>query len=169
MPSLSVWSLRRVLLVGSASPMRSAMEAQLRGIGARIQPAPDPLTEEALCRTLHEGRYACIIMPDLPTLCPGDSQARLAALNMLLGETREAGVPLVMMLGEASWAECAPLFAHALGCAMGAQGDPVSVQCIRFSGGDTLHICRQALELGARFLAGETGCVGVFTLGDEDR
>ena len=164
LPPLTVWSLRRVLLAGSACPMRSAMEAQLRVIGARIQPAHPPLTEEALCRTLHEGRFSCIIAPDLSQLCPGDSRDRLAALNILLGEAREAGVPLVMLLSGSD--ETAPLFSHALGCAIGAQGDPVSVQCIRHSGGDMQRISRQALALGARFLAGETDCMGMFALGD---
>lgn len=167
LPPLSVWSLRRVLLAGSACPMRSAMEAQLRAIGARSASAA--LAEEPLCRTLHEGRYACIIAPDLHKLCPGDTQARLIALGMLLGEAREAGVPLIMLLCAASHQECAPLFSHAQGWACGACGDPVSVQCIRHSGGDAQRICRQALELGARFLAGETGYAGVFTLENEER
>lgn len=169
LPPLSVWSLRRVLLAGDSGAMLRAMHAQLSAVGARPVFFSAPFSEEALCRALHQGRYACIIIPDLLKLCPGDPQARLAALNMLLGEAREAGVPLVMLLGAASCAECAPLFAHALGCAMGAQGDPVSVQCIRHAASDAKDACLGALELGARFLAGETDFVGVFALGDEAR
>lgn len=165
MPPLSLWSLRRVLLAGSPSAMRSTMETQLLALGARVSPAPDSPTEEALSRLLHEGRYVCVMIPDLAQLCPGDGQARLAALNMLLGEAREAGVPLAMILCAASCAECAPLLSHAQGWAQGACGDPISVQCIRHDGGGIQRICRDALALGARFLAGETGCTGMFSLG----
>ena len=166
LPPLSQWSLRRVLLAGSPCPMRSAMQAQLCAVGARVSPAPDPPAAEPLCRALHEGRYACIVIPDLAQLCAGGAQARLAALNMLLGEAREAGVPLVMILCAACDKECAPLCSHALGFAHGACGDPVSIQCIRHGGGALQRICRDALALGSRFLAGETGCTGIFTLGD---
>ena len=161
MPPLSQWGLRRVLLAGNPCPMHSTMDTQLRALGARVQSAPDPLTEETLCRTLHAGRYACVIIPDLSHLCMGDAHPDV--LNMLLGEVREAGVPLVMILCAAACTECAPLFSHALGFAHG--GDPVSVQCIRHTSGDMQRICRDALMLGARFLSGETGCTGMFTLG----
>ena len=166
MPSLSVWSLRRVLLAGNSCPMYCAMESLLRAVGARIQPAPDPLTEESLCRILHEGRYACVVIPDLVRLCPDDPGARHAALNILLGEAQEAGVPLAIMLCTASTPECAPLISHALGFSHGACGDPLSVLCIGHSGSDMSRICRESLMLGARFLSGETSCTGMFTLGD---
>lgn len=166
MPPLSLWSLRRVLLSGNPCPMRSAMGMQLRALGARVRLAPDSPTEETLSRLLHEGRYACVIIPDLAQICAGDVQAGFAALNMLLSEAREAGVPLAMILCAASCAERAPLFSHAQGWAQGTCGDPISVQCIRHDGGDMQGICQHALALGACFLAGETDCTGVFTLGE---
>ena len=163
MPLLSNWSLRRVLLAGESSSMLRAMHAQLCMLGARPICLSAPFGEETLSRILHQGRFSCIIAPSLPALCPGDSCDHLAALNILLGEAREAGVPLVMLLSGSD--ETAQLFSHALGCASGAQGNPVSVQCIRHSAGDDASAaCLGALELGARFLSGERACVGMFTL-----
>ena len=167
MPLLTNWSLRRVLLAGDACPMLSQMQSQLCSLGARPLCLSAPFDEESLCRFLHQGRFSCAIVPSLPHLCPGDSSDRLFALNMLLGETREAGVPLIMLLSSEDSEETAQLFSHALGCSMGAQGDPVSVQCIRHMPGDPESACLGALRLGARFLAGERTCAGAFTLEGE--
>ena len=167
MPQLAVFCLKRVLLSGSPCPMRSAMDAQLYAIGARTYFAPEPPTEEPLCRMLHEGRFSCVIVPELLRLGAGGTQARLTALNTLLSETREAGVPLIMLLAGQSTQhadESAALFSQALGWARGAAGDPVSVQCIRHANRHPKTVCREALLLGARFLAGDTACTGYFSL-----
>ena len=164
---LSVWSLRRVLLAGSASDMMRAMTALLCSVGAKPLHASTPFSAESLSRALQQ-RCCCLIVPDLPVLHACDPEARLHALNTLLFEGREAGVPLVMLLSRMNTAadnEIIPLFSHAQGFGQGACGDPISVQCIRYDGGDIQRICRDALALGARFLAGETGCTGIFTLG----
>ncbi len=158
------WSLRRVLLAGNACQMLSQMQAELCSLGARPLCLSAPFDEESLCRFLHQGRFSCAIVPSLSDLSSGDSADRLCVLNMLLGEAREAGVPLVMLLSDEDSAETAQLFSHALGCFMGAQGDPVSVQCIRHMPGNPESTCLGALRLGARFLAGERTCVGAFTL-----
>lgn len=153
-----------MLLAGESCAMLRAMQAQLCSAGARPLCYSAPFCEESLCRVLHQGRFSCIIVPSLPDLCPGDSGDRLAALNVLLGEAREAGVPLVMLLSGSHDDETGQLFSHALGCACGAFGDPVSVQCIRHLPCDPQSACLDALDLGARFLSGERACVGLFTL-----
>jgi len=162
---LGVWSLRRVLLVGESSGMLSAMHAQLTAVGARPHVAlPD---EEFLFRVLHEGRYSCVIVPSVLHLCAGDADARFAALDTLLLETREAGVPLAMLLSRHCAQpndEAACLFSHALGWARGAFGDPVNVQCIQYRHADLRHASRDALARGARFLAGERTCAGLFSI-----
>lgn len=165
---LSLWCLRRVLLAGDDGCMLRAMHSQLRAIGARPACAPRPIAAESLFRVLHEGRFSCVIVPDLLHLGTGDEQ--LAALDTLLGESREAGVPLVMLLARHTphqAAGIAALFSHAQGWAHGAFGDPVSVQCIRYSGTNRNSVCCQALRLGARFLAGEQDSTGVYTITEE--
>lgn len=144
--------------------MLCEMQSQLCSLGARPICLSAPFDEESLCRFLHQGRFSCVIVPSLSDLCPGDSDNRLSALNMLLSESREAGVPLVMLLSGNDGDETAQLFSHALGYSMGAQGDPVSVQCIRHEPANIIAACLGALKLGARFLAGERTCAGAFTL-----
>ena len=160
---LGIWSLRRVLLAGMPDDMLRAMEAQLCALGARAFQAS--CDTESLSRTLQQQRSACVIVPDLFALGPC---SRIDALNTLLFEAREAGVPLVMLLSRMHAAhdgETVRLFSHALGFSRGAFGDPVSVQCIRYK--NTQAACRESLMLGARFLSGERSCTGVFTL-DQD-
>ena len=151
---LSVWSLRRVLLAGESSDMLLSIQEQLQALGARPLHLPNCLCQESLCRTLHEGRYACIIVPDVLSI--GDAHTRLDALNTLLLEAREAGVPLVILLGGCSAqpdGEIAALFSHASGWAHGACGDPVSVQCLFYADQAMHRACREALLLGAQFLS----------------
>lgn len=166
MSLLNVWSLRRVLLTGPPGSMMYAMESQLCAAGARSFCADVPFSEDSLSYALQQ-RCSCIIVPDLLTLRAGGSESCLDALNTLLFEAREAGVPLVMLLCRSSGMHeesSTQLFSHALGFTRGACGDPVSIQCIRHSGGNPQQICLDALTLGARFLAGEHTCTGVFTL-----
>jgi len=164
---LNVWSLRRVLLPDLPGEMPRTMEMQLCAVGARPVHASVPFSEESLSLALQRQRCTCVIVPDLLALHTGDPSARFDALNTLLFEAREAGVPLVMLLGSICSMhdeESAQLFSHALGFVRGAFGDPVSIQCIRHNGCDLQRICRDALMLGARFLSGERSCTGVFTL-----
>lgn len=156
MSLLSEWSLRRVLLAGLPGDMLRAMESQLCAVGARPFHASVPFGEESLSRALQQHRCACVIVPDLLALHPCDPQARLAALDMLLFEAREAGVPLALLLGRAAAAhrdETAQLFSLGQGWARGAFGDPVSVLCIRHEDADVHRVCHEALIQGAQFLA----------------
>lgn len=163
----SFWGLQRVLLAGLSGPMLSAMESLLCAAGARIRHARIPLCGESISRQLHEGRYACVIVPDLSALAPGGTHACFSALDLLLGEAREAGVPLAILLASSSTPDAAQLFSHAMGWAQGMFGDPVSVQCIRHTGKNAPSVCHQALALGARFLAGEHACTGVFAAAEQ--
>jgi len=155
---LHAWCLRRVLLAGEDGAMMRAMSEALGALGARIIRLPMPADSEALDHALHEGRTACIIVPGL-----GAADCPLHALDTLLLEAREAGVPLVMLLAEKD-ASLSPLLRHVQGCAQGLFGDPISVQCIRHSALAPDSVCLRALELGARFLMGDTGCTGNFQL-----
>ncbi|MBR5302025.1 MAG: hypothetical protein IKU38_04250 [Clostridia bacterium] len=163
---LNNWSLRRVLLAGESSEMLRTMDAQLCAAGARPFHTSAPFCEEALSRMLQQRRCACVIVPDLLALDTHDPQARFDALDMLLGEIREAGVPLAILLyriNASHDSEAAQLFSHAAGWAHGMFGDPVNIQCIRYAAADIRRVCLDALMLGARFLAGETACTGIFT------
>lgn len=168
MELLGGWSLRRVLLAGNACVMLRTMEDALCALGARVSHASDPLDEETLSRLLHKGRCACVIVPDLLALHTS-TQSRLSSLNTLLGESREAGVPLVMLLTGCKGDEAAQLLSQAQGWACGASGDPICLQCIRHPGDDPDYACLRALTLGARYLSGERTCTGVFTLAGEER
>ena len=157
---LRAWCLRRVLLAGEDGAMIRAMSEALDTLGARIIRLPMPVGSEALYRTLHEGHTAAVIVPELGSLQADSPQS---ALDTLLLEAREAGVPLVMLLAEKN-ASVSPLLRHAQGCAQGLWGDPISVQCIRHSALMPDSVCLRALELGARFLMGDTGYTGNFQL-----
>jgi len=159
---LPAWRARRVLLAGGGSSRMRAMNALLDEIGARPVCVPFPADSETLCRTLQDGRTACVIVPDLCALDPDPGAARLGALDMLLREAREAGVPLAMLLSSGA-KEDALLLRCAEGFMHGAFGDPVSLQCILCSE-SSQSACRCALQLGARFLLGDTACMGVFDL-----
>jgi len=152
---LNAWCLRRVLLAGHDSAMTRAMSEALSALGARIVRMTMPVSSEALDRALHEGRTAAVIVP-----VAGAADCPLPALDILLLEAREAGVPLVMLLTGTD----ALLLRDTQGCTHGFFGDSVSIQCIRHSALAPDTVCRRALALGARFLMGDTGCTGHFQL-----
>ncbi len=168
MELLGVWSLRRVLLAGNSCVMQRAMEDALCALGARVSHAANPLDEEMLSHLLHKGRCACVIVPDLLALHTS-AQGRLSSLNMLLSESREAGLPLAMLLAGGKGGETAQLFSQAQGWACGASGDPVSLQCIRHWSDDPDYACLHALTLGARYLSGDHTCTGYFDLAKRTR
>lgn len=161
---LSAFSLRRVLLAGEDGCMLRTMQTQLSALGARPVHLPGFCRAETMACALRKGRYACAIAPDLSLLGTGAAQSRLAALDTLLFEAREAGVPLVMLLSVMQAEDSAQLFSHALRFSFGACGDPLSVQCIRHTGESAEAVSREALRLGVRFLTGERSCVGMFSI-----
>lgn len=149
----AAWSTRRVLLLGGEDRMTRFMRALLSGLGARPACLPLSSGSEALARTLTGGRVCCVIVPCLRAL-DGSLNHQLQALDALLIEAREAGVPLVMLLSDENAYRAAQhpwtvreedpvggetregLF-HAIlqlfadGVSRGLLGDPVHVLCVR--------------------------------------
>ncbi|MGN0773409.1 MAG: hypothetical protein ACI4MP_06405 [Candidatus Ventricola sp.] len=97
----AAWGARRVLLLGGEDRMTRFMRALLAGLGARPACLPLSSGSEALSRALTSGRVCCVIVPCLRAL-DGGLTDRLHALDALLIEAREAGVPLVMLLSDES-------------------------------------------------------------------
>lgn len=149
----AAWGARRVLLLGGEDRMTRFMRALLVELGARPACLPLSSDSEALSRVLTGGRFCCVIIPCLRALDGGLTQ-QLRALDALLIEVREAGVPLVMLLSDENpyraaqqpWAvreedpiggetrgglfhSILQLFAD--GVSRGLLGDPVNVLCIR--------------------------------------
>ena len=167
---LPAWRGRRVLLAGGEDDMTCAMHALLARIGAR--PACIPLCSgnETYFRALSTGRGVCLIAPNLigPDVCR--QSLRLAALQTILCESREAGTPLVMLLAnrksdDASQAYAiSQLAAYAQRAANAPKGDMPGLQWIWHSGGEHRQTCIKALELGARYLMGDHTRLGFFSL-----
>lgn len=220
----AAWRARRVLIVGGTDTMPLFMQALLDELGsrhARLVPAVQP---ETLQRALTDGRVSTVIVPCMRTLSAGKAAEQIAALDILLSEAREAGVPLVILMSDDSvyrasmrpWSvqENDPiggetpqgliqslLDLYAGGVSRGLCGDPVSVLRIRHlpslgcghpavaqysawchaaKANDVLDVqhpgmqgvfvhpldvCCGALLLGARFLLGDTTCIGAFNIG----
>jgi len=151
---LSAWRARRVLLVGGPDRMTLFMQALLCELGAKpARLAPDA-GRETLNRALTQGRIGALIVPDAGELSGGCALDRLAALDALLDECREAGTPLSILLsGESVYrADGRPLAAqendpiggetpqgfaqsmldlYACGVSRGLCGDPVNTICVR--------------------------------------
>ena len=149
----AAWGARRVLLLGGEDRMTRFMYALLSELGARPACLPLAPDSEALSRTLTSGRVFCVIVPCLRALS-GSLDDQLNALDALLVEAREAGVPLVMLLSDENVYRAAQhpwtvreedpiggetrggLF-HAVlqlfadGVSRGLLGDPVHVLCVR--------------------------------------
>ena len=157
---LRAWGLRRVLLAGRESAMMHAITGELDALGARILRLPAPIDQETACRALQAGKTACVIVPSLPLL--GAGSAPPGALDTLLAEAREAGVPLVMLLMQHG-AQSAACLQHLQQHASGRAGDVLSIQCIHH-GPPSPDTCLQALRIGARYLMGDTACTGFFSL-----
>ena len=97
----AAWGARRVLLLGGEDRMTRFMRALLAELGARPACLPLSSGSEALSLSLTSGRVCCVIVPCLRAL-DGCLTDRLHALDALLVEAREAGVPLVMLLSDES-------------------------------------------------------------------
>lgn len=108
-PLQSAWRARHVLLVGPAGRPCAYMQALLELLGAkcaRISPSTDA---ESLCRAMQRGRVSAVIVPEMRALAPQcDVFSQLSALHLLLGECRESGVPLALMLSDAAVYRAAP-------------------------------------------------------------
>ncbi|MBR3795038.1 MAG: hypothetical protein IKK34_03265 [Clostridia bacterium] len=97
----AAWRARRVLLVGSADRSTCFMQALLDTLGARPARIPATADSETLCRAMQDGRVSVVIVPRAHALAPGEGlTAQLRTLRILLGEAREAGIPLVMLLSD---------------------------------------------------------------------
>lgn len=97
----AAFTARRVLLVGGHDRMTLFFESLLGALGARPARIPPSSGAETVCRALTAGRVSALIVPSLPSLAPQrDEAGQLAALSMLLGEAREAGVPLTILCSE---------------------------------------------------------------------
>ena len=96
------WRARRVLLVGGAYGLTAFTAALLTELGAKTARIPCACSREALFRALCAGRISAVIVPELHALCPTpDAPAQLAALDALMSEIREAGVPLTILCSDA--------------------------------------------------------------------
>lgn len=89
----AAWRLRRVLLIGGSDAQTLCTQALLTALGARPDLLPLDAPLPALNRALCAGRVSAVILPCLHALS-GSLTDRLHALHLILGETREAGVPL---------------------------------------------------------------------------
>ncbi len=95
----AAWSGRRVLLLDDCGPMTRFLHTLLLQLGARPACLPLGAGSEALARALTDGRVCCLIVPCLRALTGGLSD-QLHALDGILMEAREAGVPLAMLLSD---------------------------------------------------------------------
>lgn len=102
-PLSNAWRARHVLLVGPSGRPCAIMQALLEALGAkcaRISPAE---STESICRAMQAGRISAVIAPEMRALSAAVSpSSQLDALLSLLGECREAGVPLTLFLSDAS-------------------------------------------------------------------
>lgn len=149
----AAWSGRRVLLLDDCGSMTRFLHTLLLQLGARPACLPLGAGSEALARALTDGRVCCLIVPCLRALT-GSLSDQLHALDGILMEAREAGVPLAMLLSDENvyraahhpWlvreddpvgGETRAGLVHALlqlfadGVSRGLLGDPVHVLCVR--------------------------------------
>ena len=102
-PLEAAWRGRHVLLVGRPGRACAYMQALLEALHAkcaRISPGADA---ESLCRAMQTGRISAVIVPEMRALAPQEHLiAQLSSLLLLLGECREAGVPLALFLSDAA-------------------------------------------------------------------
>ncbi|MBE5799156.1 MAG: hypothetical protein E7321_04320 [Clostridiales bacterium] len=167
---LPAWRGKRAVLAGGGDETSRAMHALLEKIGARPSCVPISGGSEAVCRALQSGRGTLLIVPCLNALASLPPGERLAPLRMLLGEAREAGTPLVILMadvGDEHSQRLHPLIRYADDTARGRLGDAVSVQCIQYEALSAQRACIGALACGARYLMGDRAHVGVFSLGQD--
>lgn len=145
---LSAWRARRVLLIGGPDAQSLSIEALLCALGARPARLPAGSKAHTLNAAMLEGRVSAVIVPGAHALEEsGDLFAQLHALDLILRETREAGIPLLLLCShedvylprDAPAREDAPIGGRtregfiqsalqllAMGYAQGMMGDPVA-------------------------------------------
>lgn len=102
-PLESAWRARHVLLIGRPGRPCAYMQALLDALGAKCARISPSAGAEAMCRAMQAARVSAVIVPEMRALAPrGHLIAQLSALQLLLGECREAGVPLVLFLSDAA-------------------------------------------------------------------
>ena len=98
----AAWRLRRVLIAGGADAATHYAAALVRALGAQPVSFSPGAGAPALYRALSGKRIQAVLVPAAHALCQEDDlSAQLHALELLLGETREAGVPLVILCSHA--------------------------------------------------------------------
>ena len=150
-----VWRARHVLLVGGTDVLCACLQALLTELGARPARIPASASSETLCRAMTAGRISAVIVPGAHALSPQrDAPHQLAAIDALITEVREAGVPLLILCSDAPVyrAQARPWLAeeddalggqtregliqslvqlYAEGAARGLLGDPVNALIVR--------------------------------------
>lgn len=83
--------------------MTGFMQAMLHELGAKCARISSGADAETLSRAMTGARICALIVPRLDAIAPGKGiPERLDALLRLLGEAREAGIPLVILCSDAA-------------------------------------------------------------------
>ena len=118
----------------------------LTEIGARATCVGTDADAQTLCRALGKGRTSAVLLLEEPK--KGSLPERTAALLTVMTETREAGVPLFMLLSDV---QSSPIQTAALGVSRGLLGDPVRTIILRRGADCRMQdIVYGALLLGVR-------------------
>ena len=166
---LPAWRGRRVLLAGDDGAMTCAMHALLSEIGARPISIPIVSDSETYCRAWMMGRGACLVAPDMNALAAQTPARRIMAMQAMLGEARESGAPLTMLLARqedvltAQGQALSHLAAQAQSAAGTGKYDALSLQWVWHDALDEQGACLRALMIGARYLMGDHSCLGFFS------
>ena len=143
---LEGWRGKRVLIVGDQGGLCAFLIAVLDEIGARPVCVSDRADAQTLCRALGKGRTGAVLLLEEPK--KGGLPERTAALLTMMMETREAGVPLFMLISDI---QSSPVQTAALGVSRGLLGDPVRTLILRHRMDCRMQdIVYGALLLGAR-------------------
>jgi len=101
-PLHTAWRARRVLLIAKDDRLSAFLTAFLEELGAKPARLAPGANAQTLCRAMTAGRIGAVIVPAMRDLSPGeDLFTSLSALHLLLGEMREAGVPLALFGSDA--------------------------------------------------------------------
>lgn len=92
------WRARRVLLIGGTDLQTRFTDALLTELGAKTARLPPSAARDTLFRALSTSRVSAVIVPCAHALSSScDPFAHLRALDTLLTEIREAGIPLTLL------------------------------------------------------------------------
>jgi len=98
---LNAWRARRVLLIYGTGYPGQFMQALLSELGARPARLSPGADAAQLSRAMTQGRISAIIVPDSNFTSDGSLMMQFRALLSLLGEAREAGIPLTILCSDA--------------------------------------------------------------------